>query len=151
MVSNPPTGWWLGLHQPPWSFGFDSQTRGTSSSRSSSPHADTTCCSSLPHGVLGAHPPRIRGDTQLPKPFETSRLSPLSGPTTHPANRDLEGGRNASPPGIFFKFFFNCFESFQDFLQKNETIHPESAGFYVRKYFLLLVLTDYYPSTHICT
>ena len=26
---DPPMGWWLGLHQPPWSFGFDSQTRGT--------------------------------------------------------------------------------------------------------------------------
>ena len=27
--SDPPMGWWLGLHQPPWSVGFDSQTRGT--------------------------------------------------------------------------------------------------------------------------
>jgi hypothetical protein len=26
-------GWWLGLHQPPWSFGFDSQTRGTRENR----------------------------------------------------------------------------------------------------------------------
>jgi hypothetical protein len=28
-VGSKPAGWWLGLHQPPWSFGFDSQTRGT--------------------------------------------------------------------------------------------------------------------------
>jgi hypothetical protein len=28
-----PMGWWLGLHQPPWSFGFDSQTRGTRENR----------------------------------------------------------------------------------------------------------------------
>jgi hypothetical protein len=27
--SRSPLGWWLGLHQPPLSFGFDSQTRGT--------------------------------------------------------------------------------------------------------------------------
>jgi len=26
-------GWWLGLHQPPWSFGFYSQTRGTRENR----------------------------------------------------------------------------------------------------------------------
>ena len=26
-------GWWLGLQQPPWSFGFDSQTRGTRENR----------------------------------------------------------------------------------------------------------------------
>jgi hypothetical protein len=26
-------GWWLGVHQPPWSFGFDSQTRGTRENR----------------------------------------------------------------------------------------------------------------------
>jgi hypothetical protein len=40
-------GWWLGLHQPPWSFGFDSQTRGTRENRA------TPCVKvpgSLPHG-----------------------------------------------------------------------------------------------------
>jgi len=31
--SDPPMGWWLDLHQPPWSFGFDSQTRGTRENR----------------------------------------------------------------------------------------------------------------------
>jgi hypothetical protein len=32
--------WWLGLQQPPWSFGFDSQTRGTTLVRDgqTSPH-----------------------------------------------------------------------------------------------------------------
>jgi hypothetical protein len=56
--SRSPDGWdqiprWAGLHQPPWSFGFDSQTRGTrenrappcvkvpGSSRSHSPHANS--------------------------------------------------------------------------------------------------------------
>ena len=36
-----PLGWWLGLHQPPWSFGFDSQTRGTRENR-------TTPCVKVP-------------------------------------------------------------------------------------------------------
>ena len=31
--SDHPMDWWLGLHQPPWSFGFDSQTRWTRENR----------------------------------------------------------------------------------------------------------------------
>jgi hypothetical protein len=41
-------------------------------------------------------------DTVMHELLRRPRLSPRSGPVTHPANRDLEGVRNASPPEIFF-------------------------------------------------
>jgi hypothetical protein len=71
------------------------------------------------------------------------RLTARAGPSTDPATSDLEGVRNASPPELFdvLKKKKNFSDFFPNFFQI----------FYVRNYFVLLVLTDYYPLTHICT
>ena len=61
---------------------------------------------------------------------EEDWLTARSGPATHPANRDLEGVRNASPPDFLFLFLFFL----KKFRRKFETIHPKTAGFYVRNY-----------------
>ena len=52
---------------------------------------------------------------ELAKTYKAARdlvgLTARSGPATHPANRDLEGIRNASPPEIcFFKFLILFFK-----------------------------------------
>ena len=55
-------------------------------------------------------------------------LTARSGTATHPAKRDLEGVLNTSQPEIFIYLFFNFFKIFY---KEIETIHPESACFYV--------------------
>ena len=76
------------------------------------------------------------------------RLTARSGPATHPANRDLEGVRNASAPEIFFEFIFifilnflNFFKIFYKEISDNSS--KKLQVFMCEIKFIPLVLTHY--------
>ena len=60
-------GWWLGLHLPPWSFGFDSQTRGTREN-GAPPCVKVPGSSRVPFRLLAAIPQNmLRARQQQPE------------------------------------------------------------------------------------